>query len=55
MRCTITHMAERPTTIRLTPEIMTGVRAFADEHGLTINAALKVLVVEALKARGSTN
>jgi hypothetical protein len=45
-------MPESPTTIRLTREINAAVREFADEMGISFNAALKVLVAEALKARG---
>ena len=52
MRDTLTIMAERPTTIRLTPDIEAAVRAFAGSMGITLNAALKVLIAEALDARG---
>jgi hypothetical protein len=45
-------MAERPTTVRLAPEIEAAVRAFAAETGITFNAGLKVLISEALDARG---
>jgi hypothetical protein len=51
MRTTIQIMPESPTTIRLTREINAAVREFADEMGISFNAALKVLVAEALKAR----
>lgn len=52
MRTTISHMAERPTTVRLRADISAAVRNVADELGISFNAALSVLVVEALKARG---
>lgn len=52
MRTTIGNVPEAPTTIRLTREIDAAVRAFAAEMGISFNAALKVLVAEALKARG---
>ena len=52
MRTTIETVPESPTTIRLTREIDAAVRAFAAEMGISFNAALKVLVAEALKARG---
>jgi hypothetical protein len=45
-------MADRPTTVRLRPDISAGVREVADELGITFNAAVSVLLVEALKARG---
>ena len=44
--------AAHPTTVRLTPDIKSAVQAFADEMGVTFNAALKVLLSEALAARG---
>jgi hypothetical protein len=52
MRSTIDIMPESPTTIRLTRDINTAVREFANEMGISFNAALKVLVAEALTARG---
>jgi hypothetical protein len=48
----LTRMAKSPTTIRLTDDIEAAVRDFAAEMGISFNAALKVLVAEALKARG---
>ncbi|MFC4108585.1 hypothetical protein [Micromonospora zhanjiangensis] len=45
-------MSEKPTTVRFTPEINAAIRAFAAEMGISFNAALSVLVSEALIARG---
>lgn len=45
-------MAEAPTTIRLTPEIRSTIKAFAADMGVSFNAALSVLIAESLKARG---
>ncbi|MEU7980506.1 hypothetical protein AB0B63_18480 [Micromonospora sp. NPDC049081] len=45
-------MAEKPTTVRLAPEINRSIRDFAAEMGISFNAALSVLVAEALQARG---
>jgi hypothetical protein len=45
-------MAERPTTVRFKPHIDSAVRRVAAELGISFNAALSVLVTEALKARG---
>jgi hypothetical protein len=45
-------MSEKPTTVRFTPEINQAVRGFAAEMGISFNAALSVLVSEALIARG---
>lgn len=52
MRDTMTCMAERPTTIRLAPGIEAAIRALAEETGITFNAQIKVLLSEALDARG---
>ncbi len=52
MHSTMNVMPKSPTTIRLTDDIEAAVRAFAAEMGISFNAALKVLVAEALKARG---
>ena len=52
MQSTIEPMTERPTTVRLKAEINTGVREVAEELGITFNAALSVLLSEALAARG---
>lgn len=52
MRTTINHMAERPTTVRFRADINTAVRELAEEMGVSFNAALSVLVTEALQARG---
>lgn len=43
---------ERPTTVRLRADISAAVREVAQELGISFNAALSVLVTEALKARG---
>lgn len=45
-------MAEKPTTVRFKPGINTGVRYVADRLGVSVNAALSVLLSEALEARG---
>jgi hypothetical protein len=45
-------MAERPTTIRLAPGFEAAVRALSKELGITFNATVKVLLSEALNARG---
>lgn len=42
-----------PTTVRLTPEITAEVRALAERLGLSFNGALRMLLVEALEARGT--
>jgi hypothetical protein len=52
MRTTINPMAERPTTVRFRADINTAIREVADEMGVSFNAALSVLVTEALRARG---
>lgn len=52
IRCTINYMAEKPTTVRLAPEINKAVRQFAADMGITFNAALSVLIAEALESRG---
>lgn len=52
MRHTMATMSEKPTTVRFTPEINAAIRAFAGEMGISFNAALSVLVSEALIARG---
>jgi hypothetical protein len=44
-------MAEAPTTIRLAPAIRQAVQEFASEMGISFNAALSVLLAEAIKAR----
>jgi hypothetical protein len=44
-------MTDAPTTIRLASPIRNGVKAFASEMGISFNAALSVLLAEALKAR----
>lgn len=54
MRDTIILMAERPTTVRLKAGMNSAVREVAAELGITFNAALSVLLAEALKARGKT-
>lgn len=51
MQGTIGLMAEKPTTVRLTADTNRAVRAFAAEMGISFNAALSVLVNEALVAR----
>ncbi len=48
-------MAEKPTTVRFKPDINAGIREVAKELGISFNAALSVLVVEALKQRGRRN
>lgn len=48
----MTSMAERATTLRLDPKIKEAVQDFADDLGITLNAAMSVLLVEALRARG---
>lgn len=45
-------MAERPTTVRFRADINTAIREVAEEMGVSFNAALSVLVTEALRARG---
>jgi hypothetical protein len=45
-------MAEKPTTVRFKPGINTGVRHVAERLGVSVNAALSVLLSEALEARG---
>jgi hypothetical protein len=45
-------MSEKPTTVRFTAEINQAVRDFATEMGISFNAALSVLVSEALISRG---
>ncbi len=45
-------MAEKPTTVRFKPGINAGVRHVADRLGVSVNAALSVLLSEALEARG---
>ena len=45
-------MAEKPTTVRFKPDINAAIREVADELGISFNAALSVLVTEALKERG---
>lgn len=52
MSTTINLMAERPTTVRFRPDINAAIRDVAEELGISFNAALSVLVVEALKVRG---
>jgi hypothetical protein len=52
MRDTIMTMAERPTTVRFRADISTAVRDLAERMGVSFNAALSVLVTEALEARG---
>jgi hypothetical protein len=44
-------MAENPTTVRLAPDLKKAVHQFAADMGITFNAALSVLVAEALTAR----
>ena len=45
-------MAERPTTVRFKADINAAIREVAEEMGVSFNAALSVLVTEALKQRG---
>lgn len=45
-------MAEKPTTVRFAADINAAIRDFAAEMGISFNAALSVLVSEALIARG---
>jgi len=45
-------MAGVPKTVRFAPEVDAEVQRLADKIGLSFNAALSVLVVEALEARG---
>jgi hypothetical protein len=45
-------MAERPTTVRLRADVNAEVREVAEELAISFNAALSVLVTEALRARG---
>lgn len=52
MHTTITLMAEKPTTVRFKPGTNTGIRLICDKLGISFNAALSVLVSEALEARG---
>lgn len=42
----------KPTTIRLTDPIDAAVRVFAEQMGISFNAALRVLLTEALTERG---
>jgi antitoxin component of RelBE/YafQ-DinJ toxin-antitoxin module len=44
-------MAENPTTIRLAPRLREAAQQFAASMGITLNAALSVLISEALRAR----
>lgn len=44
-------MPEKPTTVRLTSTLNTAVRQFAADMGISFNAALSVLISEALEAR----
>lgn len=43
---------EKPTTVRIKPGINAGVRHVAERLGISVNAALSVLLSEALEARG---
>lgn len=43
---------EKPTTVRFTPDLNAAIRRFADDMGISFNAALSVLAAEALTARG---
>lgn len=52
MHTTIDTMLDKPTTVRFTTEVNAAIRAFAAEMGISFNAALSVLVAEALIARG---
>jgi hypothetical protein len=52
MQTTISLMAEKPTTVRFKPGTNTGIRLVCDKLGISFNAALSVLVSEALEARG---
>lgn len=45
-------MAETPTTVRLNPPTRDAIKAFAASMGISFNAALSVLISEALTARG---
>lgn len=42
----------KPTTIRLTDPLDAAIRDFAEQMGISFNAALRVLLTEALTARG---
>ena len=48
-------MAEKPTTVRFRPNITAEIREVAEELGISFNAALSVLVTEALKERRRKN
>lgn len=48
-------MAEKPTTVRFRPNINAEIREVAEEMGISFNAALSVLVTEALKERRRRN
>ncbi len=48
----MTLMAEKPTTVRFKPGTNTGIRLVCERLGISFNAALSVLLTEALKARG---
>lgn len=52
MRSIVNHMAEKPTTVRFRPGISAGTRYVAEKLGVSVNAALSVLLSEALEARG---
>lgn len=51
MCISIKGMANKPTTVRFTPEIEARIRTFAAEMGIGINAAISVLVADALAER----
>lgn len=51
-RSTLGCMAETPTTVRLNPPTRDAIKAFAASMGISFNAALSVLISEALTARG---
>lgn len=46
---------EKPTTVRFRPNISAEIREVAEELGISFNAALSVLVTEALKERRRKN
>ena len=52
MQTTISLMAEKPTTVRFKPGMNAGIRLVGSKLSISFNAALSVLVSEALEARG---
>jgi len=51
---TTEHDAARPFSLRLAPQIRKQLDRFAAEHGITISAAMSLLIVEALDYRKRT-